>query len=183
MCQRLGGSRLHSRDSVTPSAIPVFLYGLETVLPAGSHQRGFWRATGYLEQVPGIPASYQYLHVYARLSFRYRVKPALLARLVPCLLSHIVVRTVRFRRLKSSTFLGNDSSAFSPKRRFSQICVGFIQVILRCVGVCMKLRLNQVRLVDPFGPYTCPAACCYRFYRGYLEFKSECQRGGCSALH
>jgi hypothetical protein len=128
-------------------------------------------------------ASNQYLHVYNRFYFRYRVKPALLARLVPCLLSHIVVRTVRFRRLKSSTFLGNDSSAFSPKRRFSQICVGFIQVILRCVGVCMKLRLNQVRLVDPFGPYTCPAACCYRFYRGYLEFKSECQRGGCSALH
>jgi len=71
-------------------------------------------------------ASNQYLHVYNRFYFRYRVKPALLARLVPCLLSHIVVRTVRFRRLKSSTFLGNDSSAFSPKRRFNQICVHFI---------------------------------------------------------
>jgi len=41
---------------VIPSAIPVFLYGLETVLVARSHQRGFWRATGYLEQAPEIPA-------------------------------------------------------------------------------------------------------------------------------
>jgi hypothetical protein len=50
------GFRLDSRDSVIPSAIPVFLYGLEPVLLVRSHQRGFWRATGYLEQVPGIPA-------------------------------------------------------------------------------------------------------------------------------
>jgi hypothetical protein len=50
------GSRFHSRDSVIPSAIPVFPYGLEPVLVARSHQRGFSRATGYLEQVPGTPA-------------------------------------------------------------------------------------------------------------------------------
>jgi len=42
-------------------------------------------------------------------------------------------------------------SVFSPKRRFSQICVDFIQVILRCVGVCMKIRLKEVRIVDPFA--------------------------------
>jgi len=40
-------------------------------------------------------------------------------------------------------------SVFSPKRRFSQICVDFIQVILRCVGVCMDIRLNQVFMVGP----------------------------------
>jgi len=41
---------------VIPSAIPVLLSGLEPVLLVRNHQRGFWRATGYREQVPGIPA-------------------------------------------------------------------------------------------------------------------------------
>jgi len=40
---------------------------------------------------------------------------------------------------------------FSPKRRFSQICVDFIQEFLRCVGVCMKIRLKEVRIVEPFA--------------------------------
>jgi len=60
-------------------------------------------------------ASHQCLHVYARLQFRYRVKPALLARLVPCLRSHIVW-TVRLRRRENSIFLGNDWGAhFRPR--------------------------------------------------------------------
>jgi len=40
------GSRFHSRDSVIPRVIPVFLCGLEPVLLVRSHQRGFSRATG-----------------------------------------------------------------------------------------------------------------------------------------
>jgi hypothetical protein len=40
---------------------------------------------------------------------------------------------------------------FSPKRRFSQICADFIQVFLRCVGVCMKIRLKEVRIVGPLA--------------------------------
>jgi len=40
---------------------------------------------------------------------------------------------------------------FSPKRRFSQICVDFVQEFLRCVGVCMKIRLSQVRMAGPLA--------------------------------
>jgi hypothetical protein len=42
-------------------------------------------------------------------------------------------------------------SVFSPKRRFCQICVDFIQEFLRWIGVFMKLRLNQVRIVGPLA--------------------------------
>jgi len=42
-------------------------------------------------------------------------------------------------------------SVFSSNRRFSQICADFIQVFLRCVGVCTKTRLKEVRIVDPLA--------------------------------
>jgi len=42
-------------------------------------------------------------------------------------------------------------SVFSPKRRFSPICVDFVQVFLRCVGVCMKIRLKEVRVAGPLA--------------------------------
>jgi hypothetical protein len=40
-------------------------------------------------------------------------------------------------------------SVCSSNRRFSPICVDFIQVFLRCVGVCMDIRLNQAFIVGP----------------------------------
>jgi len=144
------GSRFHSRDSVILSAIPVFPYGLESVLLARSHQRGFWRATGYRAQVPGAPAPPTSTCMFMPgSSSGVESRRALLALLVPCLRYHIAFWTVRLRRREPSTFLGNDSSVFSHKSRFSQICVDFIQVFLRCVGVGMDIRLTRVRMVGP----------------------------------
>jgi hypothetical protein len=112
------GSRFHSRDSVIPSAIPVSLYGLEAVLLARSHQRGFWRATGYRAQVPGTPAPPTSTCMFMPgSSSGMESRRALLARLVPCLRSHIAFWTVRLRRREPSTFRGNDWRACLRLRR------------------------------------------------------------------
>jgi len=113
-----GGSRFHSRESVIPSAIPVSLYGLEAVLLARSHQRGFWRATGYRAQVPGAPAPPTSTCMFMPgSSSGVESRRALLARLVPCLRSHIAFWTVRLRRREPSTFRGNDWRACLRLRR------------------------------------------------------------------
>jgi len=74
-------------------------------------------------------------------------------------------------------------SVFSPKRRFSQICVDFIQVILRCVGVCMDIRLNQVFMVGPLPHMRARQPAAIASIEGISSSSPSARQVGRSALH